>query len=382
MIHVLYSTDYEVYLGGNRAPEREVLIDTTDRLVAACDELSVPLTLFCDVACIWRYRETGLNEFPDQVEAQLLRLVGAEHDVQAHLHPHWLVTRIEHDAAGHSHYRTSLDKYLLGNWTPPDGRTLHDFCRELFCRARDYLHALLRPARPGYNCIAFRAGGYGLQPHSDVILSALRDAGYLIDSSVVPGMKLDSNVNRVDFTQVPRVGNYRLEAEGSTLKASGTGLFEIPIPSSEGLVARRALAGSLVNVVRGRVLRHLKRSAPGASPLGYPIQSVSQARRANRWELMLKKLRAIRRGWAMLELSNDAELMLAITDEYIRRYISESRDLYFSFSSHSKGVTNSNLVALRDYHRGMVRKYGSAIRAITFQQAARQLDQGNSGQEH
>ncbi|MBF0128091.1 MAG: hypothetical protein HQM02_12890, partial [Magnetococcales bacterium] len=89
MLYILYSADYELYLGSNLQPEEEVLIQPTGRLLATCDRLHIPLTLFADLACLWRYRELGSTRFPDSAEAQLQNAIQRRHDVQTHLHPHW-----------------------------------------------------------------------------------------------------------------------------------------------------------------------------------------------------------------------------------------------------------------------------------------------------
>ncbi|MBF0438271.1 MAG: hypothetical protein HQL93_04025, partial [Magnetococcales bacterium] len=95
MIYILYSADYELYLGGNSQSEEEVLIHPTQQLLATCDRINIPLTLFADIACLWRYRELGLEQFPEQAEAQLQDAARRHHDIQTHLHPHWAFTHLE-----------------------------------------------------------------------------------------------------------------------------------------------------------------------------------------------------------------------------------------------------------------------------------------------
>ena len=46
-IYILYSADYELFLGGNYCDENEVLINPTNDLLDLCDRLKIPLTLFC-----------------------------------------------------------------------------------------------------------------------------------------------------------------------------------------------------------------------------------------------------------------------------------------------------------------------------------------------
>jgi hypothetical protein len=369
VLYVLYSSDYELFLGGNRLPEAEVLIRPTERLLGAAEELGVPITLFADLASAWRYRELGQQSFPDAMDAQLRDAIRRRHDVQTHLHPHWLTTDIERTGDGSTRYRADPSRYLLGNWAPPEG--LRGFVRGLLRRAREHLVGLCAPLDASYRCVAFRAGGYGLQPHAEEILGALLEEGYEIDSSVVPGMVLESNVNRIDFRQVPRRANYRLSPEGALKSPSARGVYEIPIPTAEANPARRATAASLVRTAARRLVTRRQSPEPAR---GYPIQSTEQGRPATRLEVLRRKLDQVVQGFSMLELSNDPALMLEVTHRWIEHHQRPGEDLYFSFSSHSKTITDLNLRSLARYHQGLVRRYGGQLRAIRFQDAATQVE--------
>src|SRR5688572_2121620 len=141
MVRVLYSADYELFLGENFLPEIEVLVEPTKRLLAVCEELGIPMTLFVDVACLWRYRELGDHAFPDAVEAQLRDALRGGHDVQAHLHPHWL-----HATREDGRWSAPLDTFLVGSLDDPAA---------LLARARDYLQSVLQSVDPAYRCVAF-----------------------------------------------------------------------------------------------------------------------------------------------------------------------------------------------------------------------------------
>ncbi len=204
-LYILYSADYELFLGGNYCDEQEVLIDPTQDLLDRCREMDVPLTLFADTSSILRYREQNIAGFPDLAENQLKDALVRGHDVQSHVHPHWNYTRIEG-----RRYTVNPDYFLLGN-LDRDPAALYAKVLSNLVTSRDYLHQLLRPVRKDYRCIAFRAGGYGLQPHAPVILKALAEAGFMIDSSIVPGLVVRSSVNEIDFSRVPRRANYYLD---------------------------------------------------------------------------------------------------------------------------------------------------------------------------
>lgn len=235
VIYILYSDDYEVYLGGNYRPEDEVLVERTDHLLTTCEALDIPLTLFCDVPCLLRYRELRETAFPDAVDLQLKDAVQRGHDVQMHIHPHWSVAGLVRHADNSVSYEVDLSRFLLGNWYPDGGADLRIFCANLFKNAKSYLEDLLAPISDSYRCIAFRAGGYGLQPNSGEIVRALLDAGVLIDSSIVPGMVLTTNVNRVDFSNVPRKANYFISPALGLDHASDEGVYEIPVLALRGV---------------------------------------------------------------------------------------------------------------------------------------------------
>jgi peptidoglycan/xylan/chitin deacetylase (PgdA/CDA1 family) len=316
MARVLYSADYELYLGENLLPELEVLVEPTWALLDACEEAGVPITLFCDVACLWRYREDGDEAFPAAAEEQLREAVRRGHDVQAHLHPHWL-----HAVRDTGRWRAPLDTFLVGALDDP---------APLLARAAGYLNELLRPVDPAYACVAFRAGNYGLQPEHERVFAALRETGYEVDSSVVPGLVLQNEVNQVDFRGWP-------ERSGEL-----HGLYEVPIAS--------ARFGPL-DAVRRRLRR-----PPARAPRGRTIQAAVGTRPSLASRLFRLDL---------LELGADPGRLRRITARYLRRV---GTDVDFSFSCHPKAVGQPELEALRAYHEWLRDAYD--VEALTFRRLA------------
>ena len=370
MIYVLYDNDYEVFLGANYRPESEVLIETTERVLSACEEIGVPMTLFCDLPCLWRYREQGHTLFPDSVDAQLKRAIQKGHDVQAHIHPHWLVTEIIHDEQGGSRYEFELSKFSLGNWIPEGGPALRRFCADVLRRAKAYLEDLLRPVSAPYRCIAFRAGGYDLEPNSGDILWALRDTGFLIDSSVVPGFVEHSSVDCIDFSKVPREGNYHISSETGLEQVSQEGIFEIPLLALRGAEARWSIA----KMVPQAAMAYLRRE-PTPKPLGVPIQSRDSARKLKALSRLTNLSgRLVQGRWGPLLLSTNANIMVDVTRNYIDHHGGGERDLYFAVSCHSKGLYPAVIEAFKVFHHRLSSIYGKKLRAITFQEAAHNLE--------
>jgi hypothetical protein len=113
-VNLLYSIDYEVFWTRND-DEIRVLVDPTERLLRQAEELGVRYTLFVDVLSLFRYRELGLPRFVDAVEHQLRGAVRRGHDVQTHLHPHWLTAERNGDE-----WSFDPESFLLGTFGDAD----------------------------------------------------------------------------------------------------------------------------------------------------------------------------------------------------------------------------------------------------------------------
>jgi hypothetical protein len=371
-IHFLFSADYELYFGENYVSEREVLIEPTEQLLEACQEEGIAMTLFADVASVWRYRSLGLeSDYPSLFEDQLGRAVRQGHDVQLHLHPHWMTSHFD---GGHWHVdetRFNLGDVGEGHSREPDFVT----AEELILRGRDYLEGLLRPIAPSYQCIAFRAGGYGIQREEKKLIQALMTAGIKLDSSIVPGMVFESNVNAIDFRRIPSKLNYHIGTRHGIAQEDRSGIFEIPLAAyPESL---HDTLGHHLGLLK-KVGTHSKNKILGMRsedrPRGRGIQKL------NLWKQFTSRL--LRRSLFLLELSGahlDVGRMVRGTTQLIDAHLQEATDLYLSPSCHPKNVFPSTLQGLRKFWKEMGNYYGDRVRSITFQEAARRVD--SSGRE-
>ncbi|MBF0416946.1 MAG: hypothetical protein HQL86_01690 [Magnetococcales bacterium] len=373
MIHLLYSADYELFLGGISQPEESVLIEPTRHLLERCEQLGIPLTLFADVACLWRYRDLGLERFPELAEAQLVAAIRRGHDVQSHLHPHWEGTRFEN-----GRFLFDPANYLCGTCAP-DPKTRQLRTRAWLGRAATHLEALLTPHAPDYRCIAFRAGGYGLQPEASMLLAALQELGYRIDSSIIPGFSLHTAVQQVDFTQVPREGNYWLSPEFGLDNPApwGQGLFEIPIGACRFTTPER-LAVRLPEALRqawGILLNQATPTTRGTPCNGGATVSTSAAGRLKRAWWRFNAL--MNNNFQRLELGTDPRPLVAAFQGHLRASSyqkGQERPLFVALNIHPKGIDTRHLDALERFHATLWRHHAGEIRAITFQQANRLIE--------
>jgi hypothetical protein len=373
-LYLLHSADYELYLGGSHLSEQELLIDPTKKLLDCYDSLGIPTTLFVDVACLWRYRELGLDHFPDQVEEQLRDAVGRGHDVQSHLHPHWMSTRFK----GGNYFFEPV-KYLLGT-QHEDLKECSALIREMLQRAKEMLTQLLQPVDGAYSCLAFRAGGYGLQPREQTILKILAELGYKIDSSIIPGGQFNSLMQQVDFSQVPNRANYWLShSQGLSREAQeGEGLFEIPIPSfnAQGWDRLRVNGPEAIRrgwqILRGEDMNQPRRGRPCTIPEAAP--QISRLK-ACYWAMDSR----LKKSFHYLELGQDHRLLLNCVQNYLKPFLSGSKPIFFSLNCHPKGLDEGSLRTLRRFHSELTTLYDGEVKCITYQEAGQIIQEGREG---
>ncbi len=216
--------DHELPLGGVKTSWDDALFTPTRELFDVASELHVPVTLFTDVLCAIRFREWDAEGFYEPYTEQVEQAVTKGHDVQLHLHPHWLTSGFE-------------GKRFL----PSDNYSLSDFANNtsgndidlIIRKGVSFLNETIRPTCPEYRCNAFRAGGYNLGDRQSrpLILKSLYDNGIRYDSSIAKGYYFSSGISVVDYNGMPAQANWHLPADGDFSKDSGSGILEIPIAS-------------------------------------------------------------------------------------------------------------------------------------------------------
>lgn len=221
-IKILISFDHELSLGGTNSYSRN-LFGPTDQVIKTANDIDVPITLFTDVLCAIRFKEWDGKLFFQVYREQIRRTIQEGHDVQLHLHPHWIDS-----------------KYLNGKIIPSTNFALGDFHNRVWPnnipgiinRGVEFLNELCTEEFPNYKCIAYRAGGYNLSPETSTILSSLYDNGIRIESSIAKGYFFKSKISEVNFRRMPEKANWFIPLTGPVNRESLSGLFEIPIATS------------------------------------------------------------------------------------------------------------------------------------------------------
>lgn len=224
MINICLTFDYELFFGENYGTFEEVLFAPTDKLINLLVEENVKATFFADVCSIFKSKEFACTSYVDRFEEQICRMKAEGQDVQLHIHSHWLGS-----------------EFKDGKWLfDPKKYRIHSLGFEnskaenaslIILKGVNYLNEILRTIDNDYSCIAFRAGGYSLQPHKKLV-EALCAAGIKVDSSVAYMQQCNTETNRYNYKHDISGVNWYIGSDkewwenGSTSKFK---IYEIPV---------------------------------------------------------------------------------------------------------------------------------------------------------
>jgi hypothetical protein len=353
-IVVVPSFDYELFHGRSFVSADEELFIPAKRMMDRATTLGIPITLFADVCSVWRHRDVGETAFADRFEEQLIEARTLGHDVQLHIHAHWMASDYSH-----GEWRLSEPKVTLADF---DFST--NVPREIVRRGVEYLEELLRSSDPTYKCLAFRAGGLALQPHERELLRILRDNGITIDSSIAKDYTLHMDTLDIDYRSMPRAANWMM-SELAGIAGSGTeGILEVPIVTfSMGLPERIAFL-----IGRARAMRERR----GAS--------ISRAARQTRWSSMLTLLRGNTRyltGNPVFLFSADTkgytrQMLVRGFKAYVEKHLrlEQRGPIFVSMMNHPKLMFPKQEKLMFDVFEDIKTEYGKTLEFATFPQIA------------
>lgn len=237
-IEVIITVDYEIF-GDGSGDVVKTLIEPTYELMNICEKNNAKLTLMFEIASYWAFKEAeekhllqDLNYIPSKViEEQLKQAIIRGHDVQLHLHPQWIGSKLDDGIwnLNYDYWRLPLLPNGLGN-----SDDLYSIKGALH-KGKSDLEKLLRTIDKGYECMAFRAGSWSIQPEEDVII-ALKDLGFKIDTTVFKG-GFSNSISYYDFKKAHSHYNFWWSTKKSLTKKGnfGENILEIPIYSQDKL---------------------------------------------------------------------------------------------------------------------------------------------------
>lgn len=184
---VVFTSDYEIHGNGEGSP-KDLMVEPTERMIQLFDQYGAKLTIMADIAEIIRFgehfRETGKDEFYfNEITNQLKTAVKSGHDVQLHIHPSYFNAKYNNGK-----WDQNWEEYSIADLT-------FERLNEVVKIGKDFLEELLKPVKPDYSCIAFRAANWSMHPSRNIV-KALANNNISIDTSV---FKYGKRTGRVTF---------------------------------------------------------------------------------------------------------------------------------------------------------------------------------------
>lgn len=214
---ILLTFDYELFFGNKSGTPERCLLEPTDKLLATFKEHKIKGIFFIDVLYYMRLLESEITiGVAHKIKEQIQAIVVQGSRIELHLHPHWL------DA-----------EYVEGEWRFPSYKKYRlqslaeEEIAELFRAGTRMLEEIARQVVPEYKVMAFRAGGFCIQPFS-MLRQGFQDNGIIIDSSVAPQLFEEASARKYDFRKTPDSSLYTF-SENPTEKNIGGQFIEVPI---------------------------------------------------------------------------------------------------------------------------------------------------------
>lgn len=358
MLYICVSFDYELFMGENLVSENDLLFRPTKKLCDMLQNLGISATFFADVCCPMAYRRFGKTEFADEFDKQLRYLTQQGHDVQLHIHPHWeAVTQVG------KNIEFPENSYRLHHWMGiKDGDT--SVAQRMIRDGINYLQRNLIAENRDYRCVAFRAGGYCLQPEKE-LTKILYEEGIRIDSSVCRGMAYNGAGMFYDYRVDPKVNNVYINAEyglsDNQKEKLSESILEIPVASYSTypfrLIALKKNRRMQDVAYRGRYMK---------------INNNSSARKRSLWTRAaskIKRLLDIHESVMVTFDSFSSEAMIYM----LRRMAKEcgNRDIYVATIAHPKIQSDEHIENMRQTIEMLQRM--DNIRFASMRQIADQL---------
>ncbi len=222
MKKVILSFDYELFFGDQSGSVEKSLIIPTNKLLDCMESVGFRGNFFVDWQMLKYLKEEGTERTEEDynlIYSQLKDIVKRDHRIELHIHPHWVDAKYNGDGTWDF---SDFTHYSLNSFS-------EDEIVKMFEDGVSFLTSIAREVDPAYSIVAFRAGGWAVQPF-DMLKKAFQQVGILIDSSVMRGAYDYRQGSYYDFRKAPysRQGYYRFERDVCIEDEEGA-FLEVPI---------------------------------------------------------------------------------------------------------------------------------------------------------
>ena len=221
MKHLILTLDYELY-GDGSGNVFEHIIKPTERILTIAEAYNARLTIFFEVIEYWRLKEQWYNgnhmgyaENPiTAIEEQLRDAYARGHDIQLHLHPHW-VNAYWHD----NHWIVDNSCWRLSVLPQVE-------IAELLKKGKQTIENIL--GADEFHCNVFRAGGYNIQPSENVV-KAMQSSGFIADTSIYPGGNECGSLSRYNYSIISYEKGIWYCGDNLEMEVEKSDIIELPI---------------------------------------------------------------------------------------------------------------------------------------------------------
>lgn len=318
MLNVIITFDYEIFFGKNNASEEDILFKPTIELMNLLEKYGLSGTFFADVLSVDAYRRSNpSNDYPLRFEAQIGEMISRGHDVQLHIHPHWITAQFKQEIG-----QWEIDPKTYRIHAFMDDRKYGRSADEIITSGVSYLCETLKPVDDTYECYAYRAGGYCIQPEEE-LFKVLAENGIEIDSSVCIGKKLYSEAHYFDFDKDYEEINWKM----------ASGIVELPIGSVNNNLLKRLIPGTGFQTLQ-------KEPSKGEGIAGTTRPTQVRLMRALKYNKSKKEFG--------LEFMHYKQLLYGLK-QYYRKYNCDSEDRYVAVICHPKSMDHTSTANMETF---------------------------------
>ncbi|GAB4270289.1 MAG: hypothetical protein Kow0029_06900 [Candidatus Rifleibacteriota bacterium] len=215
---IFLTLDYELFFGNKSGTLANCILRPSELVLSILNKYSVKATFFVDIGYILKLKEFSrkfacLQSDYDLILQQVDSIQAEGHDLQAHIHPHW-----ENSFFNGEKWIIDTSKYRLHDFSPVQ-------IKEIFSKYITVLNEIRKSGR----AVAFRAGGWCIQPFKD-LREAFSENKLKVDSTLFFGGFNKSKTHYFDFTKMPEKDFWNFEDD--PLVEVEEGCFrELPISS-------------------------------------------------------------------------------------------------------------------------------------------------------
>ncbi|MEE9351327.1 MAG: hypothetical protein V3U78_03615 [Thiotrichaceae bacterium] len=324
-MNIILSIDYEIFGDGSGSMDT-CMVKPLDNMLSIASDYNASLSIFAETLEIQSLLTSAHHsQQANSVCRQLQTACKAGHDVQLHLHPQWHSASVD---VSNKSFTLHAENWRIGNVSKP-------VVEELIKQGKHWLEQLLQPACSDYQCVAFRAGGWCIQPSKPVI-EALMNNDLYIDSTVAPGANNSVKEDWYDFRKAPDDLAFWKVYSDVTQPAS-TGLYELPITTGEIGYLKH------LNIILSNM--YFDSLAPDCVG-SYGIPGIKES-------ALLSKLNQLRKlsklGHGMLDISTmPAETLIAITQSWQRKFPANA-DVTAVAIGHTKNFSKRAAIEFEKY---------------------------------